>query len=679
MNSLLKPAVELTNILSFPQKLSVLVLLLLIPLCFFAGTSIIDSNQTIDRHRLQIKGIQFGMTVKVLAIDLAKHRGNLSQYLNGAVDLKPKIVKIEENIEQHFSDLETLLKKQNRILDISTTPNLSQIKANWSELTLTQVSTYPLGHFEKHSHLINDLFILMSAIADSTALTLQDSTHDDRMSALVMFKIPHFQESLGQLRGKSSGLIADGSMNTEEALIIRSLLSLTQNHHRTLKNEVSLLFKNAIYEEKLQALQMKTLQDVEHFLQSIENNLLAPVINNEPIGVDHNTVFSQGTQAIKSLSDFNHTSQNILVDKKSLELSSARWQRNVLFGSILSVILMAIYYSLGMLRSINVNIHDMIETLDKLKKGNFQERSNIYTNDNLNDMSKNLNQMIDSVSHVLLGVQKASEDMKNSAHGLETQSSSCHKEINTQNDQTELVATAASEMAASVKNVADSCSETANATRIANEAALKGKHIVGENINAINQLSDGVKETAQIIDHLKADVDKISGVVDVIQGISEQTNLLALNAAIEAARAGEQGRGFAVVADEVRSLAKRTQDSTAEIQSMIENLQRGSDKAVVITEQSQEYADLSVKRSDHAGQALLEIVDQADCLMRLNAEIAAATEEQSSVAEEISNNTQILSGSVHNLLSDVQHTAKASAEVQSSTASLEALIQTFRV
>ncbi|HLA32278.1 MAG TPA: methyl-accepting chemotaxis protein, partial [Pseudomonas sp.] len=212
---------------------------------------------------------------------------------------------------------------------------------------------------------------------------------------------------------------------------------------------------------------------------------------------------------------------------------------------------------------------------------------------------------------------------------------------------TDMVATAVHEMGLTVQEIARNASNAAQASHSARDEAKQAREVVGESIGHIENMSAQIGDAATAVGELADQVASIDQVLAVIRGISEQTNLLALNAAIEAARAGEQGRGFAVVADEVRTLAQRTQASTDEIQQMIARLKKGAETAVSSMHAGQAATGTGVEASQRTGQSLSAITEQVEQISDMNTQVAAATEEQSSVTEEINRNVQGIADLAH--------------------------------
>ncbi len=248
-----------------------------------------------------------------------------------------------------------------------------------------------------------------------------------------------------------------------------------------------------------------------------------------------------------------------------------------------------------------------------------------------------------------------------------------------QQSETQSVATAMTEMASTVMEVANSASTAANAADEANQRASEGDAAVQDVQKSIEQLAGKVQSGADAIRQVEQESDAIGQILDVIRGIAEQTNLLALNAAIEAARAGEQGRGFAVVADEVRTLASRTQDSTSEIQAMIERLQSGTQQAVSVMEESQERASGTVGQAQAASTVIQAITNAVSQISMMNTQIATAAEQQSAVAEEINRSVVNISGIAEETAEGAQRATAANERVSQLADELQGLTTRFRL
>ncbi|WP_375708251.1 methyl-accepting chemotaxis protein [Pseudomonas sp. SCT] len=250
--------------------------------------------------------------------------------------------------------------------------------------------------------------------------------------------------------------------------------------------------------------------------------------------------------------------------------------------------------------------------------------------------------------------------------------------VQTQRVETEQVATAMHEMAATVQEVARNAEQASIAARQADQQARQGDRVVQDAVGQIGNLASEVDQSAHAIEALHAESGRIGSVLEVIRAVAEQTNLLALNAAIEAARAGEQGRGFAVVADEVRALARRTHDSTEEIEGLIANLQRVAQQAVEQMQSSRSLTQRTVDLANEAGVALGRITESVSTIEQMNQQIAAAAEQQSAVAENISESVTRVRDIGDQSASATEQTAGASAELARLGVELQGLVRQFR-
>jgi methyl-accepting chemotaxis protein len=306
-------------------------------------------------------------------------------------------------------------------------------------------------------------------------------------------------------------------------------------------------------------------------------------------------------------------------------------------------------------------------------------RTDIPGNDEIAVVGRALDQMLDGFQGTLQQLAGASSQLAAAAEELSATSDETSHNVTRQQQETDQVATAMNEMTATAQEVARNASQAADAASEADDETRTGQRVVSQTIAAIRELVGEVENATDVIHRLETDSAEIGKVLDVIRGIAEQTNLLALNAAIEAARAGEQGRGFAVVADEVRTLAQRTQESTQEIQDMIERLQTGAANAVQVMGEGQKRAHSTAERAGEADGSLKAITAAVGRINEMNAQIASAAEEQTAVAEEINRNIVNISQAVNDTTQGAQHTAQASDELARLAADLQNRVGQFKI
>lgn len=321
----------------------------------------------------------------------------------------------------------------------------------------------------------------------------------------------------------------------------------------------------------------------------------------------------------------------------------------------------------------------MVGAMHAMSKGDLTHKITIIGKDEFAWMCWEYSQARKGFSSLVKEILGSAGQLAAAAEELSAITEQSNKGVMRQQAEIEQVATAMNEMSATVTEVSRNAGNAATAAQEADERAKDGLNVVTTTVETINNLATEVERTSEVIENLKGDSISIGTVLDVIRDIAEQTNLLALNAAIEAARAGEQGRGFAVVADEVRTLASRTQQSTREINDMIERLQHGANQAVSVMETGRAKAGEGVEQAAKAGEALEAITGVVDNIRSMNMQIASAAEQQSATAEEINRNIVSISEVAQETAGGSQQTASASDELAKLASDLQGQVSKFKV
>jgi methyl-accepting chemotaxis protein len=303
----------------------------------------------------------------------------------------------------------------------------------------------------------------------------------------------------------------------------------------------------------------------------------------------------------------------------------------------------------------------------------------MHSNDLIGEIIKSFNKMAAGLREIIGHISDASGQLTNAAHSIKRLTDRTHDGVSQQRNQTMNAVSAMDEMVERIREVSCNSDDAAKSANDAHTAAEHGRTVVRQNIQTVDALVEEVSRAGTVMDELADHSREIGGVLDVIRGIAEQTNLLALNAAIEAARAGEQGRGFAVVADEVRTLATRTQQSTEEIQKMIAGLQQKAAEAVDVMQRGSERASTNAEQAHQADEALEQITNAVGNISRQTSNIAAAAKAQEEVADRVCNTVKKIQKEADDLLGAAEEGASSGSELTTLTGRLQQIVSRFKL
>jgi len=470
------------------------------------------------------------------------------------------------------------------------------------------------------------------------------------------------------LRGKASGVAAKGSFTPESYIYLSNLIGRLEKVYPGLSSGKEMASLSDMRQEIGAA-----ENGVRNYLNYIKTNVTEP----DSISVSSDQVFSEGTAAIKQVLGLYKAMLPALYAKEVAYLDKQVFSRNLILAVITITVFLAFYLFMGFYRSTIEAMDGFKEVSEKLANGDLAARLDYRGKDEMAAISVGMNKVADGFEQLVRETKQATDLVADNSKRLNSESSQTRDGVARQKEETSHIADGVGDLSASAADIAQNTNMASSTAQSVENMASEGLAVVQRTTESFNELSNEVTATSAVISELDQDVQNIHAVSSVISEIADQTNLLALNAAIEAARAGEQGRGFAVVADEVRTLAQRTQESTGEIRETLSKLQDCAKRAVAMMERTSSSVTENVSEMARASDVLHEINNELSEMNQMNAGIASAAEEQSSLVNHLHESLAAISEVADTSEGAARNTSSLAEEMSSSASHLEHTLSRF--
>ena len=676
MKSLLYPAVALMNRLSFGMKFSLISVLFLLPMLATNYYLVRDSWREFQGTRIELQSLDLLGSSLALRRDLEALNNqvqiNATLGQSGkAGDLEGKIVALEQSVLSRLQGLNAMATDPEQIaaFDGKRDELIAAFNAQQQETSLQSKSAL-IGK------LLNKAQMLSQIIASQSGLSRDPQSDLRQLSELIGNVTPQVTQTLGEGRAMGAYSLGQGFLNSSSSTRFDELLQQLEK----LQAEYSLKLQDALGSSTAAHTALDGMAKASSASLKQGSDLFEEqVVMAETLDAPWQAFYDNVSQLMAQTYQLDEAALAFIGQQLEQRLAQNRTHMLVLVSALTAVFLLIFYLYGGFYASTRTTLRRLGLMMDKVAAGDMTVTFVAHSRDELGDLGQVFNGTVAKIHDLIERVGHTVSQVEVQAGQVEAVSAQSNQAVSGQRSQIEQVATAMNQMSSTAQEVARSAAAAVSSAHSVNDETVNGRGLVQSQQGSIARLASEIDQSVQVINQLASDSQSISSVLEVIKSIAEQTNLLALNAAIEAARAGEQGRGFAVVADEVRTLARRTQRSTEEIEQMISRLHSGVDAAVKAMGTSHAMANGTVGQSEKVQQALENILGAVGMIVDQNQQIAAAVEQQTAVAHDIDQNIVEINRAGEHAADGAHQTEAASRQLSMQVIELKRLIGAFRV
>ncbi|MDP3815679.1 MAG: methyl-accepting chemotaxis protein [Pseudomonas sp.] len=676
MKTVLYPAIALMNRLSFGMKFSLISVLFFLPMLVTNFYLVRDSYRQFISTQAALESIDLlGETLTLRRaledyVDLIEINAMIGQS-GQAGDLESRVSKLQGSVADSLQALAPVAHGTAQIEEFNA--KRDELVA---ELAAIQRETSLQGKIALAEKLLGSSQVFIKLVASQAGLSQDREGAVRQMIELVTVVTPKVSATLSQGRALGAYSLGQGFLNSSASTQFDELLlELEKLHGEYGLNLQESLKSSPEARAALDSLAAASLESLKTSGVLFEDKVVVA----DSLDTPWLQFYEEVSAAMGKTYQLNDAVLVLLDGQLQVRLQDNRSQMVFLVAALLVVFLLILYLYGGFYVSIRSTLRSLGQVMNQVAAGDMTVSFKAQSEDELGELGQVFNETVVKIHELIERVGQTVVEVERQADRVQQVSGQSNQAVAGQRSQIEQVATAMNEMSATAQEVARSAAAAVDSAQSVNQETVSGRALVESQVGSIQRLAGEIDQSVAVINQLASDSASISQVLDVIKGIAEQTNLLALNAAIEAARAGEQGRGFAVVADEVRNLAKRTQQSTEEIEAMISKLQGGVGAAVKAMNVSHQMADTTVSESGKVQLALENILGAVGMIVDQNQQIATAAEEQTAVAHDIDQNIVEISQAGERTAEGASQTEQASRELSGLVSRLKQLISAFRV
>ncbi|SIS05301.1 methyl-accepting chemotaxis protein [Aquipseudomonas alcaligenes] len=676
MNSVLYPAIALMNRLSFGMKFSLISVLFFLPMLVTNYYLVRESYDAFVDTRTELQSLELLKQSQKMRQELERlndlYEINAVLGQSGEADkLAALIAPLEKSISETLNALTSPSDDAQKIEEFNA--QRDAIKAALDAVAAESSLRSKAGLVVK---ALDNAEVFIKFVASQSGLSQDSDLTVRQMAELLTTATPPVTEALSKARALGSYSLGQGILGSSDSTKLDEMLAQLEQLHA----EYGFKLQSALDGNARARNELSTAAEASRAtLMEISGVLEEQLLMADSLDAPWQGFFDQLSAAIDKTYAFNDQALGFLDHELSQRLEGKRTQMVLLVVALVSVFLAIGYLYGAFYVSTRATLKGFGSTLNKVAAGDMTVSVNVRSQDELGELGEVFNGTVAKIRDLIDLVGQTVVEVERQADRVELVSGESSQAVTAQRGQIEQVATAMNEMSATAQEVARSAAAAVSSAQSVNDETVSGRAMVESQVGSIQRLASEIDQSVGVINQLAADSAAISQVLDVIKGIAGQTNLLALNAAIEAARAGEQGRGFAVVADEVRNLAKRTHQSTEEIEQMIGRLQSGVGATVTAMNGSHQMVENTVNQSAQVQQALENILGAVGMIVDQNQQIAAAAEQQTAVAHDIDMNIVEINQAGERTAEGAVQTEQASRQLSDQVARLKELISAFRV